>query len=110
MIDSSPWASRPHPGSPTVPLPLSAEDRSVLVAMLRSQKLEKRIYRRAQALLLMADGVSTCDVARVIGIHERTAFEWRARFTCDAPLAKLADSPRPGRPPSLSRARRRRLS
>ncbi|MBI2391471.1 MAG: helix-turn-helix domain-containing protein, partial [Deltaproteobacteria bacterium] len=89
MIDTAPWVNRSHPGSPTVPLLLSDADRAALLVMLRSQKLERRVYVRGQALLMMADGVATCDVARLLGIHERTAFEWRARFTCDAPLSKL---------------------
>ena len=73
-------------------------------AAIRPGKTELRIARRAQALLLMADGVSTYDTARLLGVHVRTVFEWRERFrNTDDPAAKLADAPRPGRPRALSR-------
>jgi transposase len=56
----------------------------------------------------MADGVSPYDVAKILGVHVRTAWEWKARFVhCDDPVSKLVDAPRPGRPPSLSRTRMR---
>jgi transposase len=55
---------------------------------------------RAQALLMMADGVAAADVAVVLGVHERTVFRWRKRFACENPSARLADAPRSGRPPS----------
>lgn len=103
MIDSTPWAQRPHPGPPTVPLPLSDEQRSDLEAVLRPDKVEKRIARRAQALLLMADGVTACDIAMVLGVHARTVEKWRVRFSSGDPLTKLADAPRSGRPRALSR-------
>jgi transposase len=75
-------------------------------AALRAGTTEVRIARRAQALLLMADGVSTYDTAKLIGVHVRTVFEWRERFrTAEDPSAKLADAPRSGRPPSLSLSR-----
>jgi Winged helix-turn helix len=103
MIDSSPWANRPHRGRPTVPLPLSADQRLDIEAAMRPEKAERRIVVRAQALLFMADGVPAPDIAMVLGVHERTVFKWRKRFECEHPETKLADAPRSGRPPSLSR-------
>jgi hypothetical protein len=103
MIDSTPWANRRHNGRPTVPLELSAEDRARLEALLGPGKVEKRLFLRGQALLLMADGVPACDVAMVLGVNERTVFKWKKRFDTDKPLERLSDAPRPGRPPSLSR-------
>ncbi len=70
---------------------------------MRPEKAERRIVTRAQAVLFMADGVPACDIAMVLGVHERTVFKWRKRFECEAPALKLADAPRSGRPPSLSR-------
>ncbi|MFT3763962.1 MAG: helix-turn-helix domain-containing protein [Minicystis sp.] len=103
MIDSSPWANRPHRGRPTVPLKLTPEQRMDIEAAIRPEKAERRIVVRGQALLFMADGVPASDIAMVLGVHERTVFKWRQRFECDHPETKLADAPRPGRPPSLSR-------
>jgi transposase-like protein len=96
--------ARERPGPPTKPLALSPEQREAVEAAIRPGKTELRIARRAQALLLMADGVSTYDTAKLLGVHVRTVFEWRERFrNTDNPAAKLADAPRSGRPLSLSR-------
>lgn len=103
MIDSSPWANRPHRGRPTVPLPLTADQRLDIEAAMRPEKAQRRIVVRAQALLFMADAVPAPDIAMVLGVHERTVFKWRKRFECDHPETRLADAPRSGRPPSLSR-------
>jgi hypothetical protein len=102
MIDPTPWAHRPHPGPRTVPLPLSDAQRIDLEAALRPDKAENRIVRRAHAALFMAAGVPAADIAMVLGVHARTVERWRARFSCPDPVAKLADAPRSGRPPSLS--------
>jgi hypothetical protein len=103
MIDYSAVAGRAHGGRPTVPLELSAEERARIEAALRPARAEQRIVRRAQAVLMMADAVPAADIARLLGVHVRTVEEWRCRFDCDNPSDKLADAPRSGRPPSLSR-------
>jgi DUF1365 family protein len=103
MIDYGELAGRPHGGRRTVALVVSAEERARVEAALRPAKAEQRVVRRAQALLMMADGVPGMDIARVLGVHVRTVQEWRRRFECEAPADKLADAPRSGRPPSLSR-------
>ena len=90
-----------------MPLALSTEQRSALEAILSRPKVERRVMLRAQAVLLMADAVPTADVAAVLGVDERTVQKWRVRFTVADPLSKLADAPRPGRPPSLSPKRTR---
>lgn len=103
MIDPTPWAHRSHPGPRAVPLKLSPEQRAQFEAALRPATAEKRTVLRAQAALLMADGVATSDVAMLIGANVRTVAKWRVRFSCADPVAKLADAPRSGRPVSLFR-------
>ncbi len=103
MIDYSALAGRAHGGRPTRPLALSAAERAKIEAAMRPSKAEKRIVRRAEAVLMMADGVPGTDIARLVGVRERTVERWRRRFDCDSPSEKLADAPRSGRPPSLSR-------
>lgn len=104
MIDPGPWVARERPGPPTKPLSLSREQRAAVEAAIRAGKTELRVARRAQALLLMADGVSTYDTAKLLGVHVRTVFEWRERFRdAEDPASKLADAPRSGRPRALSR-------
>lgn len=83
-------------------LKLSPEQRADIEMAMRPDKAERRIVRRAQALLFMADGVPASDIAMVLGVAERTVFRWRSRFDCEHPEQRLADAPRSGRPPSLS--------
>jgi putative transposase len=104
MIDPEPWVSRPHRGPRGVALALKAEDVAAIEAAIRPAKAEQRVVRRGQAVLLMAQGVSVRDTARAVGANERTVGRWRRRFAqAEDPVAKLADAPRSGRPPSLSR-------
>lgn len=104
MIDPEPWVTRSHPGPRAKPLPLSRAQREAVEAAIRPAKAEKRVVQRGEALLLMAGGVSQHDVARALGVHPRTAEKWRQRFLqADDPVSTLADAPRSGRPPSLSR-------
>jgi len=56
MIDYGALAGRAHGGRPTVSIVVSAEERARVEASMRPAKAEQRIVRRAQALLMMADG------------------------------------------------------
>jgi transposase len=88
---------------------LGAEELAAIEAAIRPAKAEQRVVRRGQAVLLMAKGVSVRDTARAVGANARTVGRWRKRFAeADDPVAKLADAPRSGRPPSLSRTPTRR--
>jgi transposase len=90
-------------GPPTVPIALTVGQRQQVEAMLRRGKVEKRVYLRGRALLLMADGVPTNRIAWELRVHERTAERWRQRFRQGDPVQLLADAHRSGRPHSLSR-------
>jgi hypothetical protein len=104
MIDAQPWVARSHPGPRAKPFPLTTEQRERVEAAIRPAKTEARVLRRAEALLLMAEGVGAGDIAMLLGVHLRTIFRWRSRFArTEDPAAKLADAPRSGRPISLSR-------
>jgi hypothetical protein len=109
MVDPELWVSRPHPGPRGKPLPLSRKDREKLEAAIRPATAEKRIVCRAEAALLMADGVSIGDTSKALGVDARTVERWRKRFLeADTIEAALADAPRSGRPRSLSRRSTRR--
>ena len=55
-------------------------------------------------MLLMDDGVGAEDIAKLLGVHVRTVFDWKASIAKTAePAAMLADAPA-----SLSRKRMRR--
>ncbi len=90
-------------GSPTEAVALNPEQRNQVEAILRRAKVEKRVYLRGRALLMMADGVPANRVAWALHVHERTAEKWRARFRKGDPIEMLADASRSGRPRALSR-------
>ena len=90
-------------GPPTIPIALTTEQRQQVEAMLRRGKVEKRVYLRGRALLLMAEGVPANRIAWELRVHERTTERWRQRFQQGDPVQMLADAPRSGRPRSLSR-------
>ena len=102
MINPTPWVTRAHPGPRAQRRELSPEQREAAEAALLPDKAEARVVRRAQALLLMADGVGAGDIAKILGVRVRTVFKWRKRFKVTDPIAKLTDAPRSGRPASLS--------
>jgi winged helix-turn helix protein len=103
MIDPEPWVARPHPGPRATPLPLTREQREAIAAAIRPTT-EVRVAKRGQTLLLLAAGIGSGDVARLVGVHVRTVFTWKARIgKAEDPAQKLVDAPRSGRPPSLSR-------
>jgi predicted ArsR family transcriptional regulator len=104
MVDPEPWVARPHTSPRATPFPLGPEQRAAIEEAIRPAKAEQRIVRRGQALLLTAEGVSTRDTARALGLNHRTVRRLRKRFGgAGDPVAKLADAPRSGRPPSRSR-------
>jgi DNA-binding CsgD family transcriptional regulator len=108
MIDPEPWVNRPHPGPRAHRVPLTREQRRAVEDAIRPAKTEVRVAKRGQAVLLMAAGVGPEDIATLLGVHVRTVYDWKARIAKAAdPAAKLADAPRSGRPPSLSRKRTR---
>jgi hypothetical protein len=56
MVEVTSRADRPRGGSPTVPVSVTLEQRAQVEAELRRGTVEKRVYLRAQALLMMAEG------------------------------------------------------
>jgi len=111
MIDPEPWVNRPHPGPRAKRFPLTLKQRVAIEEAIRPATTEVRQAKRAEAVLLMAQGVGSGDIAMVLGVHVRTVFKWKARFAgVEDPVAKLADAPRSGRPPSLSRTQTPRAS
>jgi hypothetical protein len=111
MIDPQPWVTRAHPGPRAKPFPLASEQRERVQVAIRPAKTEARVLRRAEALLLMAEGVGAGDIAMLLGVHLRTIFRWRARFaSAEDPAARLEDAPRSGRPISLSQTTTPRAS
>lgn len=103
MSEAALRAARTPCGRPTVPVALTPEQREHVEGLLRRAKVEKRVYLRGRALLMMADGVPANRIAWTLKVHERTTEKWRRRFRSADPIAMLADAPRVGRPRALSR-------
>ena len=89
---------------------LSAAERAALERLARAHTTGQQLAVRARVVLLAADGLTTSEVARALGLDVGTARQWRARWRRyqDVPLdevgvaARLADAPKPGAPARLT--------
>jgi transposase len=70
---------------------------------------DPRVRHRADALVLVAAGLTLTAAARLLGRSRTSLRAWRARFLADG-RAGLADRGRRGRPPKLDAAARRLLA
>ncbi len=79
---------------------VTASQRRCLRRVLSSTK-SRRTWSRATGLLMLAQGQSCLDVARVLGICEDTVTNWKRRWIRDG-TASLQDKPRSGRPMTVT--------
>jgi transposase len=93
---------------PAAPLPVNESDLEILRARVRARTTEQRSVQRARIVLRAAEGVPNRRIAAEVGVAPMTVLLWRAKYA-RAGLAGLADEPRPGRPPTYSRADRDRV-
>jgi transposase len=64
---------------------------------------EARLYRRVEAVLLVAEGQPISEVARHVRATRFSVRGWLERYLAAHDAAALADRPRPGRPHSAPR-------
>jgi transposase len=87
----------------TLTFELGLRERKDLQELLTQGPLAKQ-HCRIQALLWLAAGESPYRIADLLGVSRRTVYYWAERFqqrhTLDL-LDRLADGPRPGRPPTV---------
>ncbi len=76
---------------------LTPEERGTLAALLQKGKTSARRLRRAQTLLLAADGFTDAAIAQVLHIGHATVERTRQRFVEAGFQAALTEKPRPGR-------------
>lgn len=88
------------PRSPRV-VDLSAEERATLAALTRRTTVAAGVMRRAQMVLLAADGRPLDRIAREVGVDRTIVRTWIDRYRVGG-VAALRDRPRPGRPRSFS--------
>ncbi len=92
---------------PPAPLRLTTADRRRLARALRRTR-EARVYRRLQAVRLIAEGRPVREVAQVLGTSRQAVYHWRAQYRAARRPEALQEAPRSGRPrgaPSLTPAR-----
>src|SRR5471032_2227656 len=92
------------------PIELSSKQRIELERMVRSQTLEVRAVRRAQIVLLAADGMGNREIAAALGVGRVQVGRWRERFVQGGVAAIEDDLPRSGRKPRVDRAEIVRLT
>src|SRR5690348_1562090 len=80
---------------------LSAGERTELTRMARSRTLCAGRVKRAQLVLLAAEGREAGEIGEALRLHARTARFRLKRFDAHGP-AGLGESERPGRPPVCS--------
>lgn len=83
------------------PTRITKRQREELQKLVRSRTNEHRIVERCRIVLLAADGFSTSEIAREVGVTRDTVLLWRKRFTEARVKALLSDAPRSGRPRTI---------
>ena len=64
---------------------------------------DARLFQRVQAVLWVAQGDTTSEVAELTGVRVQTVYNWLQRSLACHQVAALADAPRSGRPVTASR-------
>ena len=82
--------------------------RKVLEARCRAPSTPQGDLKRAQIVLLAAEGRSTRSIAKEVGVQPHIVSKWRHRFA-DHGLAGLNDRPRASKKPIYSQATNRRI-
>jgi transposase len=76
---------------------LDEADRKRLAAALAAAR-EARVYRRLEALLLVAEGHSVAEAARRCRVDRSSLHRWLAQYRAQHQATALRDRPRSGRP------------
>lgn len=98
------------PGPQPVPIELDAKTRQVLVDLTHRHLTAQQWVVRARIILLAADGKNHTQIAHELGVSVDMARLWRNRWSSFAgiPFAELSvserleDSPRPGKPTTIT--------
>jgi transposase len=95
------------PGPQAPQIVVSESERAELEQLVRAYTTGQQVARRARVVLLAAEGRSTAEVARRVGIDVDTARDWRARWGARpadgrSVAARLADAPKSGVPARIT--------
>ena len=87
-------------GRPLVPFELSESTRKQLQSLVHSRSTPQGLVRRAEIVLLAADGWPNLAIASCLSTSPATVGKWRKRFV-EQGLMGLYDELRPGAPRSI---------
>jgi len=88
-------------GRPKAVLVLTSQEDHQIRALANSRSMPHALVRRAQIVLLSAEGQSNSAIARKLGLCAASVGKWRRRFL-EQGIQGLHDELRPGRPRSIS--------
>ena len=88
-------------GRPVPPINLSQDGKTQLRSIVRSRSLPHGLVRRAQIILMAAEGLSNKTIAQSIDLSGAVVGMWRKRFIQQG-LMGLYDEQKPGGPKSIS--------
>lgn len=75
---------------------LTSQERQQLEHWIRSSTMSAGRVRRAQAVLLVSEGIPLVETGRRVALTQRNVRKWIKRFLTQR-IAGLDDLPRPGR-------------
>lgn len=87
---------------------LTVEEREWLTTVANSHKAEKRMSERSCIILDWANGLSYQQTQEKNHLSQMTIAKWRKRFKINR-IEGLKDDPRPGKPPIITEAQRKKI-
>jgi len=90
----------PRTGRPVIKIELTGEEREFLEGLQRNRRAPASEFKRARAVLLMAEGETNKAVAKAVGLCAQTIGTLRKKFA-EVRLGGLSDLPRPGAPRTI---------
>jgi transposase len=82
----------------SVAIELTSEERLLLMKYSRGRRTPMRLVKRAQIVLLAAEGKTNAQIAKEVGMARGPVGKWRKRFAEQRLSGIEKDAPRPGNP------------